>query len=433
MANRFTSPNMARLYGQQQRGLLSEMEGYPGGIPSQTAPYFVSVDRSKVAVPETIRNAPIEVEVLDDPTQRSFIQKLMGGRLGSSSVEGRSKGENVMQLGTGIGPEQRIGNEALRLAARQEAERLQAANKKPVFDPSTIPAIYGGQGRFTGSPDVPLPNQITMPNYPNYRDQSVVNEALRVGKRVADASNEEKRINANNIAANNRREGFIESLLGDIDFKSLAKSPLVMQALQGLSRMPTNQAQFGDSMVTGFTRGMQQFGAEEQAKAKEQAAIDLEQSRYDAQQAAAAASTAESLRRYEEGRTLDRATLEARRLQNYIKQNEIATKTDTDNYKKSIAQLIRKNPVIKDIIKSEKGGFFSKLSEEDIIEQTIGEAIIIYNSRLGTQDQVNKKDAFVLALGSVSGGSLTSSQENSAKDTVANAYRVDGKSLVKSK
>ena len=206
-----------------------------------------------------------------------------------------------------------------------------------------------------------------------------------------------------------------------------------MQALQGLSRMPTNQAQFGDSMVTGFTRGMQQFGAEEQAKAKEQAAIDLEQSRYDAQQAASAASTAESLRRYEEGRTLDRATLEARRLQNYIKQNEIATKTDTDNYKKSIAQLIRKNPVIKDIIKSEKGGFFSKLSEEDIIEQTIGEAIIIYNSRLGTQDQVNKKDAFVLALGSVSGGSLTSSQENSAKDTVANAYRVDGKSLVKSK
>ena len=73
------------------------------------------------------------------------------------------------------------------------------------------------------------------------------------------------------------------------------------------------------------------------------------------------------------------------------------------------------------------------MSEEDIIEQTIGEAIIIYNSRLGTQDQVNKKDAFVLALGSVSGGSLTSSQENSAKDTVANAYRVDGKSLVKSK
>ena len=265
-------------------------------------------------------------------------------------------------------------------------------------------------------------NQIPMTRYPNYRDKRVVDAAIAMGKDTALDMNQET-----------KKEGFIASLLGDIDFKSLAKSPLVMQALQGLSRMPTNQAQFGDSMVTGFTRGMQQFGAEEQAKAKEQAAIDLEQSRYDAQQAASAASTAESLRRYEEGRTLDRATLEARRLQNYIKQNEIATKTDTDNYKKSIAQLIRKNPVIKDIIKSEKGGFFSKLSEEDIIEQTIGEAIIIYNSRLGTQDQVNKKDAFVLALGSVSGGSLTSSQENSAKDTVANAYRVDGKSLVKSK
>ena len=73
------------------------------------------------------------------------------------------------------------------------------------------------------------------------------------------------------------------------------------------------------------------------------------------------------------------------------------------------------------------------MSEEDIIEQTIGEAIIIYNSRLGTQDQVNKKYAFVLALGSVSGGSPTSSQKDNNRDTVANAYRVDGKSLVKSK
>ena len=294
MANRFTSPNMARLYGQQQRGLLSEMEGYPGGIPSQTAPYFVSVDRSKVAVPESIRNAPIEVEALDDPTERSFldtIKTIMGGRLGSSSVEGRSKGENVMQFATGTGPDQTIGNVRDALNARQEAERLQAFNTRPVFDPSTLPDIYGGQGRFTGSSNVPLPNQITMPNYPNYRDQSVVNEALRVGKRVADTSNEEKRINANNIAANNRREGFIESLLGDIDFKSLAKSPLVMQALQGLSRMPTNQAQFGDSMFTGFTRGMQQFGAEEQARDQLQIARDAE-----------AAKEAENLRRYEQDR-----------------------------------------------------------------------------------------------------------------------------------
>ena len=161
-----------------------------------------------------------------------------------------------------------------------------------MFDPSTLPNIYGGQGRFTGSSDVPLPNQIAMESYPNYRDQSVVNEALRVGKRVADASNEEKRINANNIAANNRREGFIESLLGDIDFKSLAKSPLVMQALQGLSRMPTNQRQFGDSMLTGFTRGMQQFGAEEQARDQLQIARDVE-----------AAKAAENLRRYELDRT----------------------------------------------------------------------------------------------------------------------------------
>ena len=70
----------------------------------------------------------------------------------------------------------------------------------------------------------------------------------------------------------------------------------------GLQRMPFNQGQFGDSMLTGFTRGVQQFDAEELAKAKEQAAIDLEQFRYDAQQAASADSIAENRRRYKEGR-----------------------------------------------------------------------------------------------------------------------------------
>jgi len=275
MANRFGFPDIEELDRQQRMGPLSQFEKYPGGRPSQTAPYFVNTDTRRVAVPESIRNKPIEVEVLDDPTQRSLLKTLIGGRLGSSSVEGRSKGNNVMQFGTGIGPEQTIGNVRDALNARQEAERLQAANKRPVFDPSTIPDIYKGQGKFTGSPDVPLPNQITMPNYPNYID-----EALKLGANAAKQKNEE-----------GKETNFIDTLLGDIDFKALAQNPIFQQVMGGLQRMPFNQRQFGDSMLTGFTRGVQQFDAEELAQDQLQIARDAE-----------AGKVAENLRRYEQDR-----------------------------------------------------------------------------------------------------------------------------------
>jgi len=140
------------------------------------------------------------------------------------------------------------------LRDRSSSKPLSTIGEKPIIN-EAFQQLQGGVAPedFTFVPNnVP---QITIPNYPNYRDQSVVDAAIAMGKNNASEMNQET-----------RKEGFIESLLGDIDFKSLAKSPLVMQALQGLSRMPTNQAQFGDSMVTGFTRGMQQFGAEEQAR-----------------------------------------------------------------------------------------------------------------------------------------------------------------------
>ena len=73
MANRFGFPDIEKLDRQQRMGLLVE---YPGGRPSQTAPYFVNTDTRKVAVPESIRNELIEVEVLDDPTERSFLDTI---------------------------------------------------------------------------------------------------------------------------------------------------------------------------------------------------------------------------------------------------------------------------------------------------------------------------------------------------------------------
>jgi len=215
--------------------------------------------------------------------------------------------------------------------------------------------------------------------------------------------------------------------LGDIDFKSLAKSPLVMQALQGLSRMPTNQAQFGDSMVTGFTRGMQQFGAEEQAKAKEQAAIDLEQERYNTEQerlAAASAIAAErqAYTRRKADRDFDwqvkkfKAEQAAKNLRGGSKLTEAEVVYITD--------WIEDDPSLSPLLEN--------MSDKEIKKIGIEAASIFNNDVTGLGGNM-----LYSALEAIKrqrrGISPTSSQKDNNRDTVANAVRVDGKLLVKSK
>tara|TARA_R110001599_G_scaffold228555_2_gene427749 strand:+ start:822 stop:2222 length:1401 start_codon:yes stop_codon:yes gene_type:complete len=257
--------------------------------------------------------------------------------------------------------------------------------------------------------------------------------ALKLGADIAKQKNEE-----------GKETNFIDTLLGDIDFKALAQNPIFQQVMGGLQRMPFNQGRFGDSMLTGFTRGVQQYDVAKSQEDAAQAAIDLEQERYnteqeryDAQQATASAASAESLRRWEADKRLQRERLAVTKGQNYINQNKISSKLDFENYKATLAKLIREDSTVKDIINNQTGGWYGP-DDEDIIKQTMGEAVDIYNSRLGTNIQVDKKQAFVLALETVSragrgGISPASSQEDSDKDTVAKAIRLDGKPLVKSK
>jgi len=290
MANRFGFPDIEELDRQQRMGLLSQFEKYPGGIPSQTAPYFVSVDRSKVAVPETIRNAPIEVEVLDDPSKKIT---------------------NLMQYFTGIGPNKRTGNEALRLAAQQEAERLQAANTRPVFDPSTIPDIYKGQGRFTGSPDVPVKmntipyqeqvpyqgTETTIPAYPNYMEtplQNITNNSIREGVTIA---------NQKNVEADDR--GFFDTLLGNINlekiFATLARPEILQtgpnrQGIRGLTAniLDANIGRVQDEKAAAIAQGV----------IDRESAIENERTRqFNVAERGRAATRAESIRQFE--KTMD--------------------------------------------------------------------------------------------------------------------------------
>ena len=203
-----------------------------------------------------------------------------------------------------------------------------------------------------------------------------------------------------------------------------------MQALQGLSRMPTNQAQFGDSMVTGFTRGMQQFGAEEQAKAKEQAAIDLEQSRYDAQQAASAASTAESLRKFQERMGLQKEsnTIQAennriRARERFVARNLVNTPTKTKSFEKNIEILIEDDPDVKNLV-SQLTGFADtgiggkRLST--VKDELPAQAIVEYNDALQKGSDISIKDSVIKVLTGVIPKEKVSGQDNSSSPTSIN-------------
>ena len=233
------------------------------------------------------------------------------------------------------------------LRDRSSSKPLSTIGEKPIIN-EAFQQLQGGVAPedFTFVPNnVP---QITIPNYPNYRDQSVVNEALKLGSNAAKQKNEE-----------GKETNFIDTLLGDIDFKALAQNPIFQQVMGGLQRMPFNQGQFGDSMLTGFTRGMQQFDAEELAKAKEQAAIDLEQFRYDAQQAASADSIAENRRRYKEGRA-DKQNTFTKRFG--LEERELELKEDDQDLREESARLkANLPPELKSVTVADINKFFEGL------------------------------------------------------------------------
>ena len=191
---------------------------------------------------------------LDEYNNELFRQKFLGGNTSDlGDLRARQLNKDLIKERYIQQPLQNNNASAIRSQFRPDAFQRSEVGGYPGGIPSQKAPYFVSVDRSVDrSSDR---NQIPMTRYPNYRDKRVVDAAIAMGKDTALDMNQET-----------KKEGFIASLLGDIDFKSLAKSPLVMQALQGLSRMPTNQAQFGDSMVTGFTRGMQQFGAEEQAR-----------------------------------------------------------------------------------------------------------------------------------------------------------------------
>jgi len=240
--------------------------------------------------------------------------------------------------------------------------------------------------------------------------------ALRLGADIAKQKNEE-----------GKETNFINTLLGDIDFKALAQNPIFQQVMGGLQRMPLNQGRFGDSMLTGFTRGVQQYDVAKSQEDAAQAAIDIEQERYNTEQerlsaASAIAAEQQAYTRRKAERDFDwqvkkfKAEQAAKNLRGGSKLTEAEVVYITD--------WIVDDPSLSPLLEN--------MTDKEIKKIGIEAASIFNNDVTGLGGNM-----LYSALEAVKrqrrGISPTSSQKDNNKDTVANAVRVDGKLLVKSK